>query len=247
MTIQVIINGANGRMGKQATAYLPTQSDIHVIATAGKSDNLSQLIKQHQADVVVDLTTAEVAFDNAATIIESGARPVIGTTGFSDDQIATLQSRCQQQKRGGVIAPNFSISAILMMQFAAKAVAYLPAVEIVESHHDQKKDAPSGTAVKTAKMISDAREAAQLTAPADPTVIEQYPGCRGGDCYSIPTHSVRLPGFLATQEVIFGNIGETLSIRHNSISRDAFMPGIALACRRVMTLSELVYGLEKLL
>lgn len=249
MTIKIIINGANGRMGKSAVAYLPTQTDLSLVATAGRKDDLAGLIKQHQADVVVDLTTAEVAFDNASTIINAGARAVIGTSGFNDEHIATLQAQCKQKKLGGVIAPNFSISAILMMQLATQAAAHLPSVEIIEYHHDQKKDAPSGTAAKTAHMINAARKAAQLTVPPDPTTIEleQYPGCRGGHCHSVPTHSVRLPGFIATQEVIFGNTGETLSIRHSTINRDAFMPGIALACRRVMTLNELVYGLDNLL
>lgn len=247
MTINIIVNGANGKMGKQAVAYLPTQTDLNLVATAGRNDNLTQLITQHQADIVVDLTTAEVAFSNATTIINAGARPVIGTSGFSDDEIKTLQQQCKQKKLGGIIAPNFSISAILMMQLAAKAAAYLPNVEIIEAHHNQKKDAPSGTAAKTATMINAAREAAQLAVPIDPTVVEQYPGCRGGDCHQVKIHSVRLPGFVATQEVIFGNTGETLSIRHNSINREAFMPGIALSCREVMKLDELVYGLESVL
>lgn len=245
--INVIINGARGRMGQCAQAYLAQQTDIRVVATGNRGDDITDLIKQHHAEVVVELTTPEVVFDNAFAIIAAGARPVIGATGLTPDQIATLEVACARQKLGGIIAPNFSVGAILMMRFAAQAARYLPHVEIIESHHDQKQDAPSGTADKTAKMLREAREQANLSVPVDNTVIEQYLGARGGNCEGIRIHSVRLPGFLAKQEVIFGSTGETLSICHNSIDRQAFMPGIALSCRKVMALSELVYGLESLL
>ena len=246
MGINVIINGAKGRMGQHAVRYLGETADINVIAQAGRSDDLATLIKQHQTDVVLDLTVAGAAFDNASIIIETGTRPVIGTTGLTHEQIIELTQRCAKQSLGGVIAPNFSISALLMMQFSSQAAKVLPYVEIVEYHHENKKDAPSGTATKTATMISQARNE-RGEKPIDNTETQLYPGCRGGDCDGVAIHSVRMPGFLATQEVVLGNAGETLSIRHSSISRDAFMPGVALACRGVMTLNELVYGLEHLL
>ena len=245
--IKVIINGARGHMGQCAQTYLAQQNDIQVVAGGNRGDDISHLINEHNADIVVELTTPEAVFDNAFAIIASGARPVIGTTGLTTEQIATLEVACSKQKLGGIIAPNFSIGAVLMMHFAAQAATYLPAVEIIESHHDKKQDAPSGTAVKTAQMLREKREQANLTTPVDSTIVEQYPGARGGNCEGIAIHSLRLPGFLAKQEVIFGNTGETLSICHNTIDRQAFMPGIALSCRKVMALSGLVYGLESLL
>ncbi|MCD6055480.1 MAG: dapB [Gammaproteobacteria bacterium] len=245
--VKVIVNGAKGRMGQCAVSYLSAQEGIELVAKAVKGDDLSALIHDYKADVVVDLTRPEAAYQNALTIIAAGARPVIGTTGIREEDIIKLQTKCRSEKRGGIIAPNFSISAVLIMKFAAELVRHLPAVEIIELHHDKKKDAPSGTAIKTAQMISEARKEARLAAPKDPTTLEHYPGSRGGKCDDVPIHSIRLPGFLASQEVIFGSQGETLSLRHNSISRDAFMPGITLACQRVMDLTELVYGLEKLL
>ncbi|MGE3920810.1 MAG: 4-hydroxy-tetrahydrodipicolinate reductase, partial [Gammaproteobacteria bacterium] len=169
--------------------------------------------------------------------------PVIGTTGLLAEQIQALQQMANEKKMGGIIAPNFSIGAALMMKFAAEAVEFLPQVEIIELHHDGKKDAPSGTAIKTAELINAKRK----TIPAKKHSEELFPGSRGANVNQIHIHSIRLPGFIAHQEVIFGGHNETLTIRHDSIHRSAFMPGVILACKKVIHLNHLVYGLDHLL
>ena len=159
------------------------------------------------------------------------------------EEIHTLQQACEQKQLGGIIVPNFSIGAILMMRFAAEAAKFLPEAEIIETHHQQKLDAPSGTAMKTAEMIAAARQ----NAKQDLLLKELVPGARGGSHHNVNIHSLRLPGVLARQQVIFGNLGETLSITHDSIDRACFMPGIILACQQVQTINNLYYGLEHFL
>ena len=201
-------------------------------------------MKDAGARVVVDFTHPGCALANAEAIIGAGAHPVIGTTGFSPEQIVTLQQQCEALGLGGLIAPNFAIGAVLMMRFAAEAARHLPHVEIIELHHDAKAEAPSGTAIKTAELIAAAR-------PQAPTPKvqsrERSPGALGARGYPVPIHSVRLPGHVAHQEVILGGLGESLRIRHDSISRESFMPGVVLAIKRVPTLKQLFYGLEHLL
>ncbi|MCL4127492.1 UNVERIFIED_CONTAM: hypothetical protein GTU68_063438 [Idotea baltica] len=170
-------------------------------------------------------------------------RPVIGTSGFSESDVVVLRELCAEKKIGGLIAPNFAIGAVLMMQFSAKASKYFERVEIIESHHDNKKDAPSGTAVKTAEMIAEAlaREIPSLDEE------ELLAGARGADFKGIKIHSMRIPGIIAEQQVLFGSTGQTLSIEHRSINRESFMPGVVLACKRAKSLDKLYYGLEHLL
>jgi 4-hydroxy-tetrahydrodipicolinate reductase len=226
MTICIIINGAQGRMGQEAVKAVAADPALQLVAQIGRDDNLAQVIAKTQAQVVVDLTVPNVVYENALTIIDNNIHPVIGTTGLKPEQIADLEQRCAQKKLGGIIAPNFSIGAILMMRFAEQVARYLPDVEIIELHHPGKLDKPSGTAIKTAAMITKARVAKQ---------------------HEVPIHSVRLPGLVANQEVLFGGLGETLRICHTTIHREAFMPGILLACKKVLQLEHLVYGLEHLL
>lgn len=243
MTTRVIVNGAAGKMGILASATLSKHPDFTLVAQLGKKDNLAQVIRDSGAHIVVDLTRADCVYENSLTIIQQGARPVIGTSGLTTSQIEELNTLCKQQQLGGVIAPNFSIAAVLMMLFAAKAAEYMPEVEIIEAHHQQKLDAPSGTALKTAQMIAAARKS-----PKNKLELKELtPGVRGGTYQDISIHSVRLPGILARQEVVFGALGETLSITHNTIDRQSFMSGIVLACQKVMSLGDLVYGLEQLL
>lgn len=243
MSIRIIVNGAHGRMGQEAVKAIQATTDLQLVASTGKQENLATVIKETQADVVVDFTRPDCVYENALTIIDNHAHPVIGTTGLSAKQIETLQARCQQQNLGGIIAPNFSISAVLMMKAVAELARYLPHVEIIEMHHDKKLDAPSGTAIKTASLIAAAR---QQIAPL-PECKESIPGARGGLYENIPIHSIRLPGLVAHQEVIFGGDSETLTLRHDSIHRAGFMPGVLLSCRKVSQLKQLVYGLEHLL
>jgi 4-hydroxy-tetrahydrodipicolinate reductase len=243
MQIRVIVNGARGKMGALACETLKNHPEFDLVAQLSKKDHLAQVINDTHAQVVVDLTRADCVYENSVHIIQAGARPVIGTSGLLTQQIETLASLCESHQLGGIIVPNFSISAVLMMMFAAKAAEYLSEVEIIEAHHQQKLDAPSGTALKTADMIAATRKHPKNTL----ILKELIAGSRGGNHADINIHSIRLPGIIARQEVIFGNIGETLSIIHNTIDRQSFMPGIVLACQKVMTAEHLIYGLEEVL
>lgn len=243
MLTRVIVNGCNGKMGSLACETLQDHNEFELVARLSSKDNLAQAIDDTKAQIVVDLTRADCVFENSLTIINHGAHPVIGTSGLIDAQIKELTSLCESKQLGGIIVPNFSIGAVLMMTFAAKAAEYLSEVEIIEAHHQQKLDAPSGTALKTAEMIAAARKNPKNKLP----LKELLPGARGSAFHEINIHSLRLPGVLARQEVIFGSIGETLSITHNSIDRHCFMPGVILSCQKVLGLHTLIYGLEYLL
>ena len=241
--VRVIVNGAHGKMGIQACKSIQAHPDFELSAELGRTDSLIETIAKTQAHIVIDLTRADCVYKNCLTIINQGVHPVIGTSGLLEEQIQHLQTLCKEKQLGGIIVPNFSISAVLMMRFAAEAARLLPDVEIIEAHHPQKHDAPSGTAIKTAELISAARS---ITA-AEPTSNELLPGARGARYRDVTIHSVRLPGILAHQQIIFGNLGETLAITHNTIDRSSFMPGLILACQRVQHLDGLYYGLEHLL
>lgn len=241
MTIRILINGANGKMGKETVKALSEQADFTVVAETHKDQDLAAEINQHKPQIVIDFTNAAVAFKNAKTIIECGVHPVIGTTGLTANEIDLLQKDCAKIKLGGLIAPNFSLGALLMMKYAKEIARYFPDVEIIEMHHPQKWDSPSGTSIRTAELIAETRK-------AQPKKVEKnketLPGARGALCQEIPIHSIRLPGLIAHQQIMFGGLGETLTIRHDSIDRQCFMPGVILACQKVMGLDRLVYGLE---
>ncbi|WP_133130681.1 4-hydroxy-tetrahydrodipicolinate reductase [Legionella yabuuchiae] len=243
MKTRVIVNGSSGKMGSMACETIQNHPEFELVRALGSQDNLSQEITATNAEVVIDLTRADCVFENSLTIIEHGAHPVIGTSGLIDDEIIRLKALCEQKKLGGIIVPNFSIGAVLMMQFAAKAAHFFNEVEIIEAHHQQKLDAPSGTALKTAEMIAANRSNRKNALP----LKELVEGARGGKHRDVNIHSLRLPGVLAKQEVIFGSQGETLTLCHNSIDRSCFMPGVVLACQRVTSLDSLYYGLEHLL
>ena len=181
---------------------------------------------------------------NAMTAIKLGVSPVIGTTGLSEEAKNEIKKLAEEKKVPVFIAPNFAIGAVLMMLMARQAAKYLPDVEIIELHHDKKLDAPSGTAVQTAQLIQEVREAHKQGHPDEK---EKMTGARGAEYEGIRIHSVRLPGYVAHQEVIFGGLGQTLTIRHDSLDRESFMPGVVLACKKVRALSGLTVGLEKIL
>jgi len=239
MTIKVIINGANGRMGQEAVKAINADNELTLVAKTGRQDNLMQLIKDQQAEVVVDLTNAESVFENTKTIIDAGAHPVIGTSGLTSQEIHRLGQLCDTKNLSGIIVPNFSIGAVLMMRYAEDAAKYLPDVEIIEMHHDGKLDSPSGTALHTAELMNHHRKKNQ----DKKNLKETIPGARGAKLDDIPIHAIRLPGLVAHQMVIFGGNAETLTIKHDSIHRSAFMPGLVLACKKVNTLKGLVSGL----
>ncbi|GGG58457.1 4-hydroxy-tetrahydrodipicolinate reductase [Paenibacillus radicis (ex Gao et al. 2016)] len=232
-------------------AVAPSAGAVDAGIFAGKgntgvlaSTTLEEALNSAKADVLVDFTVPQVAYSNTKTAIEYGVRPIVGTTGFTPEQIEELDKLSKEKGLGALIAPNFSIGAILMMQFAAQASKYMPHVEIIEYHGDQKLDAPSGTSIKTAELISQAREELRQGNPNEHEIIE---GARGGYYNGFRIHSVRLPGVFAQQEVVFGGYGQTLKIRHDSYDRAGYMPGVNVAIKKIMTYSGLIYGFEHLM
>ncbi len=243
-TIPVLVNGAKGRMGREVAQAVRDEEDLRLVAETDLGDDLAAAIRSSGALVVVDFTRPECAVQNTRTILESGAHPVVGTTGFRPEDIQELTELACRLGRGGLIAPNFAIGAVLLMKFAAEAARYFPAVEVIELHHDQKLDAPSGTALRTIELIRRSCPEGQKDKPSPQ---ESLPGDRGGRYLGIPVHSVRLPGLVAHEEVLFGGAGQVLSLRHDSLSRASFLPGVLYAIRRVPRLRTLYYGLETIL
>ena len=242
--IRVLVNGAKGRMGQEVVKAVTATADLELVDQTDLGDDLIARIKASQAQAVVDFTTAAVAFENTRKILEAGVHPVVGTSGLLAEQVAKLQQLAQDKGIGGLIAPNFAIGAVLLMKYAQDAAKYLPDVEVIELHHNRKADAPSGTAVKTAQLIAEARKEIPKALVEEKELFE---GARGSEVHGVRVHSLRLPGLVAHQEVIFGGTGETLTIRHDSIHRESFMPGVCLACRKVIGTQQLFYGLEHLL
>jgi 4-hydroxy-tetrahydrodipicolinate reductase len=242
-TLRILINGAKGRMGQEAVKAIEADADCLLVGQGSRTDNLAELIQTCHPDIVVDFTNAEAVYENTLTIIEQGVHPVVGTTGLLPEQLSRLQQLCADKQLGGIIAPNFSIGAILMMRFAEQAAAYFSHVEIIEMHHEGKLDAPSGTAIKTAELIANRHADLQPLPPCKETLI----GSRGANLHHIPIHAIRLPGLVAHQQVIFGAPAETLTLKHDTINRACFMPGLLTACKKVVHLQSLVYGLENLL
>jgi 4-hydroxy-tetrahydrodipicolinate reductase len=246
MAISVLVTGAKGRMGSEVVRAVTAEPDMVVAAEVDQNDDLAAALDSARPDVMVDFTVPEAAMGNIRAALEAGVTPVVGTTGLGPAELDEIRHLCERHQTAALIAPNFALGAVLLMRFAAEAARYLPDVEIIEMHHERKIDAPSGTAAKTAEMIMAAREGAPAAEPQG--AFEKFPGVRGGRvAEGIRIHSVRLPGFVASQEVIFGGAGQRLSLRHDSIDRASFMPGVVLAIRRARSLSGLVYGLENLL
>lgn len=255
MSIKVIVAGFKGRMGSTAVDMIKNDSELELaalldpFAAEKEIDGVPVFTDKSDlvgldAEVWVDFTIPKVAYENTHFALENGFRPVVGTTGFTQEQIADLMTLSADKKLGSLIAPNFAIGAVLLMEFAAKASKYFPDLEIIELHHDKKKDAPSGTAVKTAELIREAR-AYKKQGAADEE--ETLAGARGAEFDGFRIHSVRLPGLVAHQEVIFGAQGEGLTLRHDSYDRISFMSGVNLGIKEVVQREQLVYGLEHLL
>ncbi|MFM1938109.1 MAG: hypothetical protein RLZZ320_967 [Actinomycetota bacterium] len=246
MSIKVGVLGANGRMGSETVKAINAAEDLQLVAQLDLGDSLDALVK-NGVEVVVDFTHPDSVMKNLEFAINNGINVVVGTTGFDDTKLGKIKNWLDSNpKVGAVIAPNFGLGAVLMMQFAAKAARYLESVEIVELHHPDKADAPSGTAARTAELISEQRKAAKRPAMPDKTSTS-LPGARGARVGDVPIHSVRLRGLVAHQEVLLGDQGETLSIRHDSIDRSGFMPGVILAVREVGKRPGLTFGLEHLM
>ncbi len=242
--IKVGVLGARGRMGSEVVKAVTESSDCQLVASLDAGDSLEALVTAG-AQVVVDFTTPDVVMANLEFLIKNNIHAVVGTTGFSPERIATLEKQLAAHPSAGVlIAPNFAIGAVLMMEFAEKAAKYFESAEIIELHHPNKVDAPSGTAARTAGLIADARSAAGLSPQPDATT-SSLDGARGAMVGDVPVHSVRLRGLIAHQEVLFGGLGETLTIRHDSLDRAGFMPGVLLGVRKVSSHPGLTVGLEK--
>jgi 4-hydroxy-tetrahydrodipicolinate reductase len=240
--IKVGVLGARGRMGSEVVKAVTEATDLELVAALDLGDSLDALVS-HGAQVVVDFTTPDSVMSNLEFLISKNIHAVIGTTGFDDARIAKIKSLLASSKSGVLIAPNFAIGAVLMMEFATKAAKYFESAEIIELHHPNKVDAPSGTAARTADLMAQSRKEAGLGPMPDATSTS-LDGARGATVGDIPVHSVRLRGLVAHQEVLLGGIGETLSIRHDSIDRVGFMPGVLLGVRQVVTHPGLTFGLE---
>lgn len=242
--INVAVLGARGRMGSEVVKAVEATDGLALVAALDLGDSLEQL-KGSAAHVVVDFTTPDSVMSNLEFLINNGINVVVGTTGFDDAKLATVKGWLAQNPSVGVlIAPNFAIGAVLMMEFAEKAARYFESAEIIELHHPAKVDAPSGTAARTAELMSAARKAAGLDAMPDATTTA-LDGARGAIVGEIPVHSVRARGLVAHQEVLFGGLGETLTIRHDSIDRAGFMPGVILGVRKIVNTPGLTHGLDK--
>jgi 4-hydroxy-tetrahydrodipicolinate reductase len=263
--IRVFVSGAMGKMGQEVIKTILSQDDIALVGAAdtrGVGRDVGYLmgitrvgvdvsgpldveaLKSSQADILVDFTNPQSVLKNAQTAISAGVVPVIGTSGLDENDIAKIKAAVSKKGVGAFIASNFAIGAVLMMRFAREAAKYLPHIEIIELHHDQKLDAPSGTALKTAEWIAQVREPMPQGHPDE---FEKLPGARGADFGGLRIHSVRLPGLVAHQEIIFGGLGQALTIRHDAITRETYMPGVVLAIRRSYKLTDLVIGLENFL
>ncbi|MER7911412.1 4-hydroxy-tetrahydrodipicolinate reductase [Streptomyces sp. NPDC096068] len=244
--LRVAVLGARGRIGSEAVRAVEAAEDMELVAALGRGDGLEKLVEA-DAQVVVELTTPDSVMENLDFCLRHGIHAVVGTTGWTEERLVRLRTWLDAAPGTGVlIAPNFSIGAVLTMKFAQIAAPYFESVEVVELHHPNKVDAPSGTATRTAQLIAEARSKAGCAPQPDATTTA-LDGARGADVDGVPVHAVRLRGLLAHQEVLLGGEGETLTVRHDSLHHSSFMPGILLGARRVTGTPGLTFGLEHFL
>lgn len=261
--IKVLVSGASGNMGKEVIRAVLDQPELELVGGVDIRDegvdltenaglepcgkfietDLAKAIENNQPEVVVDFTHPSAVFENIVTTLKSGAHIVVGTTGLKEEKLPEIEALTKETGKNAFIAPNFSLGAVLMMKLAEVVAQFFPEVEIIELHHEKKADAPSGTALMTAEVISRGRK----KEPEIPESKEVLPGCRGGEMKKIRIHSVRLPGLLAHQEIIFGGLDQTLTIRHDTLSRKSFMPGVLMAIKAVRERPGLTHGLDKIL
>lgn len=264
MKHRVVVSGACGRMGSESVRAIFESDDLLLVGAVDRShsselvdevcgthgsdlrisNELGACLDDCRADILVDFTIGGVAPAHAMTAINRGVSPIIGTSGLAQEDLKAISMACVEMSVPGILVPNFAIGAVLMMKFAEMAAPFLANAEVIEMHHEQKLDSPSGTAYHTAELISGAR----LQTPVSKSgQIEKVSGARGCEVRHVPVHSVRLPGFVASQEVIFGASGERLTLRHDSIDRKCFMSGVLLACREIRTQSGFLIGLDQLM
>ncbi|HIX36035.1 MAG TPA: 4-hydroxy-tetrahydrodipicolinate reductase [Candidatus Limosilactobacillus merdigallinarum] len=257
---RVLIAGINGAMG-QKVVNLVNHTDGFIVSAGlgpnihdGQQEELNvsddvklyaslDTIDDDPADIWIDFTVPQAVYPNVKYALTHGIKPIVGTTGLTDDQEAELKQLADDNGLGGLIAPNFGMSAVLLMKFAKEAAAYFPDVEIIEMHHSDKKDAPSGTALSTAKLIAENRKPHESA----PDTLETMKNVRGGDYQGIRIHAVRLPGYIAHEQVLFGGKGEALTIRQDSFDRESFMSGVKVAMQKIDQLDKLYIGLENIL
>ncbi len=243
MKRRVLVVGAKGRVGSCIVAGVKKAADLELAGAIDLGDSIAETAARERPEVAVDFTLPGAVFDNVTAILSAGVHAVVGTTGLAEEQLRRLDSLARERRVACLVAPNFALGAVLMMRFAEEAARHFAWVEVVERHHENKQDAPSGTAHMTAERLARAR------AERPPEILghESAPGARGGRVDGIPVHSLRLPGSMAHQEVWFGGPGETLVIRHDTINREVYVPGVLLAVRRIGARAGLIRGLEPIL
>ena len=222
--IKILVNGALGKMGMQVINAVSNEPNLELVAKIDMNDDLAETIKKTKPDAIIDFTSPKSVMNNIRTAAQNKCHVIVGTTGITEKDLLEIKGLCEKNGVNILVAPNFAVGAVLMMKYSADAAKYMPKAEIIELHHDKKIDAPSGTALKTAEMMK-----------------------KSSSMKDIPIHSVRLPGFVANQEVIFGGLGQTLTIKHETTSRESFMPGVVLAAKKIKGLKGLTYGLENIL
>jgi 4-hydroxy-tetrahydrodipicolinate reductase len=262
--IKIVVAGPRGKMGSETLHMISREPQFNLVGAVDTKNeglevrdldglpnlaapiytDLEHCLSNTKPDVLIDFTHPEAGRKHMTLAIDYNVRPVVGTSGFTEQDVRAFQNQAEEKKLGAIIAPNFAIGAVLMMKWSQMAARYFPDVEIIEQHHNQKRDAPSGTAIKTAEMIRQTRRAKKQGHPEETEII---PGARGAEMDGFRIHSVRLPGLIAHQQVIFGGEGELLTIRHDSMNRLSFMNGVKFAVESVMKLDTLVYGLENLM
>ena len=248
--IKVAVCGALGKMGQEVVSAVEASDDMQLVAKIDIASSemyrtIEEAARVEEIDVLVDFTQPKSIYENALYCLNNGIKMVIGTTGLTDEQIDNLKKLSAEKNTGCLIAPNFSTGAVLMMMFAKQAAKYFDNAEIIELHHNQKKDAPSGTAIKTAQLMAEANSD---MAKGNCAEVETIEGSRGGTSYAnIHIHSVRMPGYIASQEVIFGASGQILKVRHDSMDRKCYMQGVLLAVRHTFKENDFVYGLDNIL
>jgi 4-hydroxy-tetrahydrodipicolinate reductase len=240
---KVAVLGAAGRMGSTVCGAVEADADLELVARVDIGDSLEELVSAG-AEVAVDFTTPDSVKANVEFCLDRGIHVVVGTTGLSDVDLSDIAERAAVSSANAFVAPNFALGAVLMMHFAAQAAPFFDTAEIVERHHEKKLDAPSGTALRTAALMNEARGGPWAAGAAEEATLE---GSRGGDVSGVRIHSMRVRGSVAHQDVVFGSAGETLTIRHDSLDRSSFMPGVLLAVKKVSSLDGLTVGLEKIL
>ena len=243
--IRVCVAGHRGRVGGILAAAFQAEPDIDYVGGVTRGDDLASFLHEKRPQALVDFTRPSEAVHNALAAVAAGASPVVGTTGLSAADVDKLETACAQMKIGGIVAPNFAVGAVLMMHLADIAAPHFEAAEVIELHHAGKLDAPSGTALSTARRLAARRKEKPFAHRK--AEKETLAGTRGGEEGGVAVHSVRLPGFVADQEVIFGLPGQTLTITHRTTSREAYVPGVLLAIRRVTAEPRFYRGLDELL